>query len=143
MKNNNRLKSFWQEYKDAVHAVKEERKASQKPTVPSPVTNKKKTPRATAASLVMNVLKKKGAFTPETAIEISAFKDLPLATSTISYTIANLMEQKVIVQTPDQKYYYSEKGYKHLENTFLMGYSAIFIVPIVVAILVWLLRGFF
>lgn len=146
-----KAKAFWQEYKDAVKDAAAEQKKlyardnlqeqNQKEEKKSgkEKKGKKPTPQATAASLVMNCLKDKGAVKASKARDVSVFKNLPLSTPTISYTVANLVKQGVIIRTPDDKYYYSEKGYKKLENHFLMGYSAIFIVPILAAIALWLI----
>ena len=50
---------------------------------------RKKGAKATAASMVMDTLKKRGAVDEKSAVDVSAFKNLPYATSTISYTISN------------------------------------------------------
>ena len=59
---------------------------------------RRKGAKATAASMVMDTLKKRGAF------------------------------------------YYDDLGFKALETKFVRGYSMIFIVPIVIAILVYVLQ---
>ena len=63
----------------------------------------KPTGEATAAKYVLGVLKKAHATSPNKAVEISAFKDLPLSTPTISFTIANFIDQGVIHQTEDNR----------------------------------------
>ena len=93
---------------------------------------RKKGAKATAASMVMDTLKKRGA--------VDAFKTLPYATSTISYTISNLIEEGVVGKTNDERFYYDDLGFKALETKFVRGYSMIFIVPIVIAILVYVLQ---
>ena len=95
---------------------------------------RKKGAKATAASMVMDTLKKRG------AVDVSAFKNLPYATSTISYTISNLIEEGVVGKTNDERFYYDDLGFKALETKFVRGYSMIFIVPIVIAILVYVLQ---
>lgn len=138
---------FWQEYKDAVKdAKKEQDKLYARDQIKSADERaaqagqkKKETPQATAARLVMDELKKKGAVNEKKAVDVSALKNVPLATPTISYTIANLMKQGVIIQTDENKFYYSEQGYKKLEKGFLRGYTLIFAVPIAAAILLWII----
>ena len=99
---------------------------------------RKKGAKATAASMVMDTLK--GAVDEKSAVDVSAFKNLPYATSTISYTISNLIEEGVVGKTNDERFYYDDLGFKALETKFVRGYSMIFIVPIVIAILVYVLQ---
>ena len=101
---------------------------------------RRKGAKATAASMVMDTLKKRGAIDEAHAVDASAFKNLPYASSTISYTISNLMEEGVVGKTQDDKFYYDDLGFKALETKFVRGYSMIFIVPIVIAILVYVLQ---
>ena len=101
---------------------------------------RRKGAKATAASMVMDTLKKRGAIDEAHAVDVSAFKNLPYASSTISYTISNLMEEGVVGKTQDDKFYYDDLGFKALETKFVRGYSMNFIVPIVIAILVYVLQ---
>lgn len=100
-------------------------------------------PRATAASMVLETLKKRKAFDSKSAIPVSAFKDLPLATKTLVYTIANLVEEGVVVQTDGDLYYYDELGFKALEVKFVKGYSMFIVIPIVLLVIVLLVQHFF
>ena len=99
---------------------------------------RKRGAKATAASMVMDTLKKRGAVDEKSAEDLSVFKNLPYAT--ISYTISNLMEEGVVGKTNDERFYYDDLGFKALETKFVRGYSMIFIVPIVIAILVYILQ---
>lgn len=72
---------------------------------------------------MIEALKKRDATSPETAVPLKVFKDLPLQTNTLSYTIGNLIEEGIVVQTPEEKYYYDEIGFKALEMKFVRGYS--------------------
>lgn len=99
--------------------------------------------KATGASMVLEVLRKRDATCPERAVDIKVFKDLTLATVTLSYTIANLVEQGIVVQTEDGKYYYSAEGYKKLEKKLFRGYSMFIVIPAVSVIIVLLLKYFF
>ena len=101
---------------------------------------RRKGAKATAASMVMDTLKKRGAVDEKSAVDVSVFKNLPYATSTISYTISNLIEEGVVGKTNDERFYYDDLGFKALETKFVRGYSMIFIVPIVIAILVYVLQ---
>lgn len=104
---------------------------------------RRKSPGGTAASLVIEALKKRDATSPETAVPLKVFKDLPLQTNTLAYTIANLVEEGVVGQTADEKYYYDELGYKALEVKFVKGYSMFIIIPIVLLVLVLLIQHYF
>lgn len=101
---------------------------------------RKKGAKATAASMVMDTLKKRGAVDEKNAVDVSAFKNLPFASTTISYTISNLMQEGVVVQTADEKFYYDDAGFKSLETKFVRGYSMIFIIPIVIAIVIYVIQ---
>ena len=101
---------------------------------------RRKGAKATAASMVMDTLKKRGAIDEAHAVDVSVFKNLPYASSTISYTISNLMEEGVVGKTQDDKFYYDDLGFKALETKFVRDYSMIFIVPIVIAILIYVLQ---
>lgn len=61
----------------------------------------------------------------KSAVDVSVFKNLPYATSTISYTISNLMEEGVVGKTNDERFYYDDLGFKALETKFVRGYSMI------------------
>ena len=54
---------------------------------------KKRNSGRTASEAVINVFRKHKAYSQKRAVKIDAFKDLPLSTSTISYTMANLIDQ--------------------------------------------------
>ena len=73
---------------------------------------RKRGAKATAASMVMDTLKKRGAVDEKSAVDVSVFKNLPYATSTISYTISNLMEEGVVGKTNDERFYYDDLGFK-------------------------------
>lgn len=96
--------------------------------------------KATAASMVMDTLKKKNALNAETAVDVSVFKSLPFTSSTISYTISNLIEEGVVGKTEDDRFYYDDLGFKALETKFVRGYSMIFIVPILIVILIFIIQ---
>ena len=51
------------------------------------------------------------------------------------------MEEGVVGKTNDERFYYDDLGFKALETKFVRGYSMIFIVPIVIAILVSVRKG--
>ena len=52
------------------------------------MAKKKTTTGQTSARMVMDVLKKHYAFTPDTAVGYDAFKNLRLSTSVIAYTLS-------------------------------------------------------
>lgn len=101
---------------------------------------RKKGAKATAASMVLEVLKKRNAVNEEMALPIEAFKDLKLTTTSLSYTIANLVEEGVVAQTEDGKFYYDDIGFKALETKFVRGYIMIFAVPIIAVLLIYLIQ---
>ena len=101
---------------------------------------RKRGAKATAASMLMHTIKYRVAAEETSAVDVILFINLPYATSTISYTISNLMEEGVVGKTNDERFYYDDLGFKALETKFVRGYSMIFIVPIVIAILVYVLQ---
>ena len=100
----------------------------------------KATAKGTAASMVLETLKKRKAVDETSAMPITGLKNLALTTTTLSYTISNLIEEGVVIQTEDDKIYYSEAGYKALEKKYVRGYMMIFIVPILAAIIIFALQ---
>lgn len=99
--------------------------------------------KATGASMVLEVLKKRDATCEERAVPVSVFKDLKLTTTSLSYTIANLVDQGIVVQTENNKYYYSEQGYRNLEKKLFRGYTMFFVIPAVAVVIVLLLKYFY
>lgn len=99
--------------------------------------------KGTAASMVIETLKKAKAIDEKSAVPIEVFKDLPFSTSTLSYTIANLCEEGVVGIANGNTYYYDDAGFKALETKFVRGYSMIFILPIAAVILIYLLQIIF
>ena len=99
--------------------------------------------KATAASMVIQTLKNKGAVNEATAVSYDAFKGVKLSNSTLSYTIANLVDEGVLVMVDQDRFYYSEAGYKALEKKFMRGYSVFIVIPIVMMIPFLLIRHFF
>ena len=86
------------------------------------MAKKKTTTGQTSARMVMDVLKKHYAFTPDTAVGYDAFKNLRLSTSVIAYTIANLMETDVIMKTDDDRYYFVEKNWNKVVHKVNFAY---------------------
>ena len=98
--------------------------------------------RQTAGQAVIQHLKKTGAIDPEHAIGYDQLKNIHLTTQVLAYTIANLMQENVVVRTEDEKYYFNEAGWTKLEKTVLRSYSFLFIIPVVAALLFWFLSKF-
>ncbi|MBB5183422.1 hypothetical protein [Catenisphaera adipataccumulans] len=100
---------------------------------------KKKSGEATATRLIVDVFKDHHANNAKRAIPIAAFKDLKLSNTTISYTMANLISQEVVIQTNDQRYWFNEEKWNELSKGVLRGYMMIIVVPLVVALICILL----
>ncbi len=98
--------------------------------------------RQTAGRAVINALKEANAFDEASAVGYDVLKDINLTTPVLAYTIANLMEENVIIRTEDEKYYYSDLGWKKMELKVTAGYSMLFIIPVVALALFWLLSKF-
>ena len=62
-------------------------------------------------------------------------KNIKLTTQVLAYTIANLMQEKVVIRTEDDRYYFSEVNWARLERKVLGSYSFLFIIPLVAAII--------
>ena len=99
--------------------------------------------RQTAGQAVIQFLKKRGATDAEHAVGYDSLKNIKLSTQVLAYTIANLMEENVVVRTEDEKYYFNEVGWAKLERKVLGSYSFLFIIPIAAALLFWLLTRAF
>lgn len=96
----------------------------------------KTTTKQTMAKIVLDVFKKHKATSPDTAIPVTAFKDVKLTSSVISYTIANMMQDDVVVKTDDDRYYLDENAWKKLEKKVMRGYWFMIALPVVLLILI-------
>lgn len=91
--------------------------------------------RRTSGQAVMNALKKAGAVDEKTAVGYDVLQKVRLTTPVLAYTIANLMEENVVVQTEDERYYFNQRGWAKLEWKVLSNYAFLFIIPAVAYIL--------
>ncbi len=99
-------------------------------------SEKKDTPRATAGRLVMDVFRKRKAYTPDSAVKVDAFKDLPLSNEVIAYTLANLYEGNLVIKTEDDCYYFLEENYKKFERKTIFQFYLLFALPIIVLLFI-------
>lgn len=105
--------------------------------------NKRRNPQQTSAQAVIKMLKKHKAFDEQSAIGYDVLKSVKLTTPVMAYTIANLMDEKVVIQTEDERYYFSTAGWNKLEKKVYAGYSVFFIIPIVAIIVFYFLSKIF
>ncbi|MBQ9328492.1 MAG: hypothetical protein IJ225_08165 [Solobacterium sp.] len=98
--------------------------------------------RQTAGQAVIKFLKKVGAVDEEHAVGYDQLKNIKLTTQVLAYTIANLMQENVVVRTEDEKYYFNEVGWAKLERKVLGSYSFLYIIPILGALVFWLLSKY-
>jgi hypothetical protein len=97
--------------------------------------------QATPGMLVMETLKAQKASNEATAVSISAFKDLPLSSETIAFTIVNMMDGGYVIRTTDEKYYFDDQAYKQFEKKTLNKAYSYFIVPIILFVIFFLIMG--
>lgn len=93
------------------------------------MASKRANPRKTAGRLIIDQLQREKALDETSAKPVTIFKDLPLSTTLIAYSIANLMEDNIVIQTSDEKYYYSEENWKKFASKFNRVYWMLIIVP--------------
>lgn len=98
---------------------------------------KKPSGEATAAKLVLNVFRKNHATSPKKAIPISDFKDVKLSTPTISFTIANFINQEVVHKTEDERYWFDEQKWQKMEKEVVRGYAFSLMIPLVLGFIVF------
>lgn len=98
----------------------------------------KTTTKQTMAKIVMDVFMKHEAKTPDTAIPIEAFKDVKLTASVISYTIANFMQDGIVLKTGDDRYYFDEEAWKKMGKKVMRGYWMLIALPLIVLIVILL-----
>ncbi|MDD6258215.1 MAG: hypothetical protein PUA69_03050 [Erysipelotrichaceae bacterium] len=98
-----------------------------------------KSGRETSGRAVIRYLQKKQAVDELHAIGYDELKNVHLSTPVLAYTIANLMEEKVVVRTTDERYYFSQAGWDKLEKKVTAGTSMLFIIPIAAMILFYIL----
>ena len=96
---------------------------------------KKGTERVTAARIVMDAFLRRNATSPDKAVPLESFKDLPLASGVISYTIANFMKDDVVVKTADDRYYFVQSKWKELEKKVTRGYWMFVALPVIVLVI--------
>lgn len=106
------------------------------------MATKRANPRKTAGRLIIDTLKSNKAFNESTAQPVTVFKDLPLSTTLIAYTIANLMQDNIIIQTHDEKYYFSQENWRKFESKFNRIYWILIIIPAVVMVALLLIQAF-
>jgi len=96
---------------------------------------KKGTERVTAARIVMDAFLRRKATSPDKAVPLESFKDLPLASGVISYTIANFMQDDVVIKTADDRYYFVQSKWKELEKKVTRGYWMFVALPVIVLVI--------
>lgn len=95
------------------------------------VKAKKTTERQTAARIVMDAFLRRKATSPDKAVPLEEFKDLPLPSGAISYTIANFMNDEVVIKTTDDRYYFVQSKWKELEKKVTRGYWLFVALPVI------------
>ncbi len=118
-----------------------ERKEKGKEEIMSEST-KRVSGRQTAGQAVIQFLKRNGAVDEEHAVGYDQLKNIKLTTQVLAYTIANLMQEKVVIRTDDDRYYFSEVNWAKLERKVLGSYSFLFIIPIVAVIIFYFLSKY-
>ena len=83
----------------------------------------------------MDAFLRRNATSPEKAVPLEAFKDLPLASGVISYTIANFMQDDVVIKTADDRYYFVQSKWKELEKKVTRGYWMFVALPVIVLVI--------
>ena len=96
-----------------------------------------------AAKLVVDELRNRHAFTKKTAVEVSAFKNLPLSTETIAYTIADFYEKGIIVITDKNKYYFDQEAYDKFSKKTVIQLRLLLALPVALFIIFFLVYGGF
>lgn len=101
----------------------------------------KNSAQMTTAGSVIGVLQKHHAYSEKTAIDISKFKDLEITSDVIAYTIANLMQDDVIIKTSDNKYYFSEENYQVLKSNVNKAYRLLVGIPFAVIVILFIVKN--
>lgn len=119
--------------------IKEKKKKKKKEALVDKEPKQPKSGRETSGRAVIRFLRKKKAVDELHAIGYDELKDIHLSTPVLAYTIANLMEEKVVIRTTDERYYFSQEGWDRLERKVTAGTSMLFIIPIAAMILFYIL----
>lgn len=93
------------------------------------MTKGRRNPRKTAGRLVIETLKHEKALSEETAKPVTVFKDLPLSSTLIAYTVANFMQDGIVIKTNEEKFYFSEENWTKFEKKFNRVYWILIIIP--------------
>ena len=99
-------------------------------------------PRKTAGRLVIDMFKEYKAFSPKTAQPAEICKDLPLSSNVIAYTITNMLKDGILVNTEDNKFYFSQKNWDIFQKKFNRVYWLIIGIPAGVAVLLYVIQAF-
>ncbi|NLC96701.1 MAG: hypothetical protein GX675_03935 [Erysipelotrichaceae bacterium] len=96
----------------------------------------------TASKMIVDVFRKSNAYTEATAIPVDSFKNIKLSSEIIGYTIGNFMKENIVIQTEDNKFYFSNENYEKLKKKVGAGYSILLIIPIVVMLIFWFILNY-
>lgn len=95
--------------------------------------------RKSMARIVIDVFLKNQATSEDKAISIDKFKDVKLTSESIAYTIANLIEDGVVIKLDNEKFYFDQLAWDRLEKKVMRQYWLIFIGPIVIILFIMIL----
>lgn len=91
---------------------------------------KRRSVQKTAGRMIMDVLKKNYALSEDKAIGIEAFKNLPLTSQVIAYTIGNFIENGVIKEVDGKLFYFSQKDWDRLVKKVNFSYVLLYGLPL-------------
>ncbi len=96
--------------------------------------------RKTSARLVMDVFHRRGAYSVETAIATSEFRNLHLTSAIISYTIGNLVNDGIVKKVNEDSFYFDKVGWRKMEKKVGRAYWILIGSPLIVFLLILLFR---
>lgn len=105
------------------------------------MAKKKSTVRKTSARLVMDVFHRREAYSEETSIPIEEFKNVPLTSAIISYTMLNFMNDGIVHKTEDDKYYFDQLGWKKMSKKVERAYLILFGFPAICLVVLLLIMN--
>lgn len=100
---------------------------------------KKESVQQSAGKLIMMVFHHHQAYDSNTAIALTQLSKVPLSSDMIAYTVANFVQEGVLVVTPDDKYYFDQAVWKKLQRQVNRIYWVMLLAPVIIMILFLLL----
>ncbi|MGB4984575.1 MAG: hypothetical protein WBO70_02235 [Erysipelotrichaceae bacterium] len=97
---------------------------------------KRKSNKFTAGKYIIDVFRNHHAYSPDEAIKVETFKNIPLTSEVVAFTMGNFIKDGIVLVTGDDRYYFCEKAWKKLNWKINFAYVMVVFFPILVYFIV-------